>query len=224
MLQYSPNTTEDLLRRARSAAGLRLADLAAELDRNVPPDLRRHKGWIGRLFEDFLGADATSAAGADFSELGVELKTIPVDRSGNPRESTFVCSVPLAEPDEVTWETSTAREKLDRVLWIPVLSESDMNVADRMVGSALLWSPTSRERSLLAADWRDHLDVIRRGYVEELDASDGEALQIRPKGASSATLTWSVGPDDESILTLPRGFYLRRSFTASIFEKYFAKA
>lgn len=207
--------------RARSIAGLRLAHLAGRLDRPVPPDLRRHKGWIGRLLEDTLGADGSNAAAADFSTLGIELKTIPVDRDGSPRETTFVCSVPLAEPDEVCWQNSVARAKLDCVLWIPIL-DGDAAVGDRLVGSPLLWSPTDDQRRRLVDDWRGHLEAIRQGRVDNITAADGDILQIRPKGASADSLTWTVGPDGGSVMTLPRGFYLRRSFTASLLRSYFA--
>lgn len=222
MTSFRPRTTTELMDRARSLAGLRLAHLAADLDRDVPPDLRRHKGWIGRLFEDALGADGGSAARADFDQLGIELKTIPVDRTGTPRESTFVCSVPLAEPDEVRWKTSTARHKLEHILWIPVLSDEAATVGDRLVGSPLLWSPSPSQRQLLRDDWQQHLDVIRRGYVDEITAHDGRILQIRPKGASADSRTWSIGPDGESMLTHPRAFYLRTKFTASILRRHFA--
>ena len=224
MLQSPPKSTEQLVRNARKLAGLRLAHVAEQLGQDVPRNLNRHKGWIGRLFEEALGADGGNDAAADFSELGVELKTIPVDRSGRPRETTFVCSVPLADPDEVTWETSTACAKLSKVLWVPILCGDELAVADRMVGSALLWSPSPEEQKILVSDWREHMDVIRRGYVDEITARDGEALQIRPKGATADSRTWSVGPDGESMLTLPRGFYLRSSFTASILEDHFAIA
>ena len=208
--------------RARSLAGLRLAHLASSVGCEAPENLRRHKGWVGRLLEATLGADATNASAADFTELGIELKTIPVDRQGRPRETTFVCSVPLAHPDETTWQTSSTKKKLSQVLWIPILCDDELDVAGRMVGSPLLWSPTPHQEHLLVTDWRDHLDVIRRGYVDSITARDGQVLQIRPKGASADSRTWSVGPDGQSILTNPRAFYLRATFTGAILKRHFA--
>ncbi len=218
-----PTTTTELRRRARDIAGLRIAHLAQRLDRTVPDDLRRHKGWIGRLLEDILGADAANASCADFSQLGIELKTIPVDRQGRPRETTFVCSVPLRNPDETSWSTSSARAKLSTVLWVPILDDQP-SIADRLVGTPHLWSPSDDDTRVLAEDWREHMDVIRRGYVDDITAGDGEALQIRPKGQSADSTTWSVGPDGESMLTNPRAFYLRTSFTAAILRRHFSIA
>lgn len=222
MYTPAPKSTRILLENARSIAGLRLGHLAEALEWCVPGDLRHHKGWIGRLLEATLGADAGNASTVDFTAIGVELKTIPVDRRGRPRETTFVCSAPLADPDELTWETSRTRNKLEKVLWIPILDGDEFAVGDRLVGSPLLWSPSPEEERLLSEDWREHLDVIRRGRVDEITARDGHVLQIRPKGANADSTTWTVGPDGNAVLTQPRAFYLRTSFTASILARNYA--
>ncbi len=222
MCTSPPRSTKELLTTARSIAGLRLGHLASELDWPVPDDLRRHKGWVGRLLEHVLGADAANSSTEDFAQLGVELKTIPVDRGGSPKETTFVCSVPLAHPDEVCWKSSHTRQKLATVLWVPILHHGDLSVGDRLVGSPLLWSPHPEEEQLLADDWREHLDVIRRGGVDDITARDGKALQIRPKGATANSTTWSVDAGGNSVLTQPRAFYLRTWFTAAILKRHFA--
>lgn len=210
------------MERARRLAGLRLGHLAARYQWEVPENLRRHKGWVGRLMEEVLGVVEGNVAAADFAHLGIELKTIPVDFRGHPLESTFVCSVELAAPDELTWETSVARQKLSRVLWIPVLASPSVPVGHRLIGTPLLWSPSLREEALLRRDWEGHMEVIRQGYADSITAHDGQILQIRPKGARSSSRTWGVGPGGDAIMTAPRAFYLRASFTGAILREHFA--
>ncbi len=222
MLSIPPESTDLLLQRARSLAGLRIGHIAESQGKTVPSQLNRHKGWIGRLLEDALGADGGNARAADFGHLGVELKTIPVTAEGRPRETTFVGSVELAAPDEITWETSSTRAKLSRVLWIPILATPNLPIAHRMIGTPLLWSPSPSEEESLARDWNSHMAVIRQGYVEHITAHDGEVLQIRPKGANAQSRTWSIDADGEAILTAPRAFYLRTSFTGAILRRNFA--
>lgn len=217
-----PETERELIERAQSLAGLRLGHLAKQYGWEVPRDLRRHKGWVGRLMERALGVEVGNAAAADFAHLGVELKTIPVDGRGSPQESTFVCSVELAAPDEESWETSVACQKLTRVLWIPVLAFPSLPIGHRLIGAPLLWSPSPRQEAQLRQDWEAHMELIRWGYVESISAHDGQILQIRPKGATSASRTWGVGPGGEAVLTAPRAFYLRASFTAAILRENFA--
>src|SRR5688572_5579121 len=138
----SPETEQELLARARALSGLCLAELAARFQTPVPPDLRRAKGWVGALLERALGASAGSRAAPDFEHLGIELKTLPVDARGRPLESTFVCTIPLAEIGEVEWAASRVRRKLARVLWMPVEGERRLAVGVRRLGAPLLWQLT----------------------------------------------------------------------------------
>lgn len=216
-----PRSEDELMRRASGIAGRRLAELAGRFDEPVPPDLRRHKGWVGELVERCLGASAGNRSVPDFVGLGVELKTLPVDRFGKPLQTTYVCTVPLTEVEALTWAESGVLRKLARVLWVPVLAEADVPLAARMVGRAVLWSPSAAEEDALCQDWTSHIDTIRRGYVDAITAHDGQVLQIRPKAADASRRTWSIDPDGESILTLPRGFYLRTAFTEWILRQNF---
>ena len=103
-----PRDEAELLARAEQLAGRTLGQLAGDLGAEVPPDLRHAKGWVGQLIERALGATAGSRAEPDFQHLGVELKTLPVDRRGRPLETTFVCTIALSE----VGETPTSHEVL----------------------------------------------------------------------------------------------------------------
>ena len=119
-LSISPESQDALLAQAQQLAGYTLGELASRAGLPIPADLKRDKGWIGVLLEIWLGASAGSKPEQDFAALGVELKTIPIDRQGRPLETTFVCVAPLTGNSGVSWETSHVRHKLKRVLWIPV--------------------------------------------------------------------------------------------------------
>ena len=148
-LPTSPKTQAELLAQAQRLAGYSLGELAAMAGIVTPKDLKRDKGWIGILLEIWLGASAGSKPEQDFAALGVELKTIPIDAEGRPLETTFVCVAPLTGNSGVTWENSHVRHKLKRVLWIPVEGERAIPLADRRVGSPLLWTPSVEEENQL---------------------------------------------------------------------------
>ncbi|MGR5064168.1 DNA mismatch repair endonuclease MutH [Photobacterium sp. DNB22_13_2] len=220
-MQPTPKTEQELLIRANALAGMTLGELAQIANIAVPPDLRRDKGWVGQLLEWHLGASAGSKPVPDFTELGIELKTIPVGYHGKPLETTFVCVAPLIGLHGLCWENSHIRHKLARVLWVPVEGERDIPLADRHVGSPLLWSPSPEEEQQLRQDWEELMDMIVLGQVEQITARHGEVLQLRPKAANSKAQTEAYGANGQPIKTLPRGFYLKTQFTASLLEKYF---
>ena len=176
-----PESEAQLLSQARQLSGYALGELAAMAGIVTPKDLKRDKGWIGVLLEIWLGASAGSKPEQDFAALGVELKTIPVDSLGRPLETTFVCVAPLTGNTGVTWETSHVRHKLKRVLWIPVEGERSIPLAERRVGSPLLWSPNEEEEQQLRLDWEELMDMIVLGHVERITARHGEVLQLRPE-------------------------------------------
>ncbi len=217
-----PADVHELMARARAIAGLSLAEVAARRGQSVPADLRRAKGWAGRLVEDCLGASAGSLAEPDFQALGVELKTIPVDRRGNPRESTYVCIVPLTENCGYAWEESWVRRKLARVLWMPLESEPGVPLPQRRLGSALLWELESDLETVLRQDWEELMDLVCLGGLARLSARLGTYLQIRPKAADSHVLAPAIGEGGQRILTNPRGFYLRTAFTREVLRRHYA--
>lgn len=220
-MRPTPLSENELLQRAQELAGLTLGELAHQAGIAVPPDLRRDKGWVGQLLEWHLGASAGSKPVPDFSELGIELKTIPIGYNGKPLETTFVCVAPLIGVQGLSWQQSHIRHKLARVLWIPVEGERDLPLADRHVGSPLIWSPSAQEEAQLQQDWEELMDMIVLGQVEQITARHGEVLQLRPKAANSKALTEAYGANGQPIKTLPRGFYLKTNFTAAILERYF---
>ena len=201
-----PQSQEQLLAQAQQLAGYSLGELAQLAGIPIPRDLKRDKGWIGILLEIWLGASAGSKPEQDFAALGVELKTIPIDSSGRPLETTFVCVAPLTGNSGVTWESSHVRHKLKRVLWVPVEGDRAIPLAERRVGAPLLWSPSEEEDRQLRMDWEELMDLIVLGQVERITARHGEVLQLRPKAANSKALTEAVGARGEPIRPLPRGF------------------
>lgn len=223
-MRYPPGPPEDeasLLARAQDLAGLPMETLAARAGLPMPADLKRDKGWVGMLLEWHLGASAGSKAEQDFAHLGIELKTIPIDAQGKPLETTFVCVAPLTGNSGVTWLTSHVRHKLARVLWIPVEGGREIPLRERRVGAPLLWSPNAEEDEMLRQDWEELMDMIVLGRVEQITARHGAWLQIRPKAANRKALTEGIGDQGQPIMTLPRGFYLKKSFTGPLLARHF---
>nr|WP_113865576.1 DNA mismatch repair endonuclease MutH [Brenneria salicis]NMN92566.1 DNA mismatch repair protein MutH [Brenneria salicis ATCC 15712 = DSM 30166]RBP64584.1 DNA mismatch repair protein MutH [Brenneria salicis ATCC 15712 = DSM 30166]RLM31357.1 DNA mismatch repair endonuclease MutH [Brenneria salicis ATCC 15712 = DSM 30166] len=221
VLTAPPHNELELLQRAQVLAGYNLAELASIAKLPLPANLKRDKGWIGVLLERFLGASAGSKPEQDFPNIGIELKTIPVDEQGHPLETTFVCVAPLTGNSGVTWENSHVRHKLARVLWIPVEGSRPIPLGERRIGTPLIWSPNEKEEEQLRRDWEELMDLIVLGKVESITARHGEVLQLRPKAANSRALTEAIGEFGQPIMTLPRGFYLKKTFTAPLLARHF---
>lgn len=211
-----PSDIATLMQRAQRLAGLSLGELAQLANIAVPADFRRHKGWSGQLIERWLGAEAGSKPEQDFAHLGIELKTLPLSHQLLPLETTYVCYAHLTGNQGISWETSNLYNKLRTVLWVPIQGERAIAPCDRVVGTAILWQPSTQQLAVLQQDWEEIMDMICLGKVEQIDAKIGQALQLRPKAANGKALTAAIGEDGQAIMTRPRGFYLRKSFTQQI--------
>ncbi len=209
-------TLDDLLARAHCLTGLTLGQLAFDLQAQVPQQLLRHKGRIGQLLEMALGATAGNAAEPDFPHLGVELKTIPVNAHGKPLESTYITTVPLPPMLGQTFEQSVLYRKLAKVLWVPILAEPHLAIADRVIGRPSLWEPSQADWHILKQDWEEFQTRIMLGDLASIDGRLGDYLQIRPKAAHSRVLTRHIDADGYQGQTLPRGYYLRAKVTTTI--------
>jgi len=217
-----PKSEEQLLKRARQLAGLTLADLATKFNQTIPKDTRHAKGWIGQLVETTLGATASSLAEPDFQLIGIELKTLPLTSSGKPKESTYVCTVPLTNLHEQEWSSCWLKRKLQRVLWLPIEADKRIPLASRHIGNAILWSPDEDEATQLQQDWEELMELVCLGKLDQITSHMGRYLQIRPKGANAKSLATTLDEEGNTIQTLPRGFYLRPEFTQRIIQANYA--
>lgn len=114
------------------------------------------------------------------------------------------------------WETSWARRKLSRVLWVPILAE-DPDWRRRRLGVPRLWSPSEAQEAALHADFDEIVGAFGAGQIERVDARWGRYLQVRPKAATGAKTYLSTTTDGELVATVPKGFYLRAKFVSALF-------
>ena len=212
----APESVDELLARARALVGQRVGDVATALGVSSAGDAVRTKGTPGAILERALGATGGSSKVHDFPELGVELKTIPIDLRGVPVESTYVCTLSLADAESQEWEDSWVRAKLSRVLFVPLVAGDDAPWPARRIAEPVLWEPTAEQDSILRGDFDDVVGLIGIGRIEDLTAHRGRWMQVRPKAAHGRVRTTAFGADNEAIATIPRGFYLRPKFTGAL--------
>ncbi len=211
-----PRTQQELMERCQQLAGRTLGSIASDVGLRTPENLKRHKGWVGTLLEQVLGANAGNKAEPDFIELGIEMKTLPLNAQGEPKESTYVCTVSMQQSGKMIWQDSWVKRKLSHVLWVPVEADKAIPLAERYIGQAWLWQPSSEQEAILERDWNELMDRIVLGEQDKISGKEGEYLQIRPKAANSSIISKGISASGETEFINPKGFYLRSSFTKTL--------
>ncbi|MFI4955954.1 MAG: DNA mismatch repair endonuclease MutH [Gammaproteobacteria bacterium] len=213
----APASLPALIERVQALSGQTIGELAQQVGLALPEQLITHKGLVGQLVEYLLGTDAGNQSKPDFLGLGIELKTIPVNAQRRPKESTYVCTVPLNQRPFERFETSVVQAKLAHVLWVPLLTDAPL-VAHWTILDPVFWQPNEEQWMILRTDFEELMDAIALGGLETITSRMGEALHIRPKAADGKQLTSFFGEDGSLGQTLPRGFYLRTGFTGGILQ------
>lgn len=218
MHNTAPKNLQELLQRCQQITDKSIGYLANELNIAVPDNLMHAKGWVGQLIEAFLGASSGNKALPDFADLGIELKTIPINAHGKPLESTYVCTI-QSNAAMVAWSDSWVYKKLRHVLWVPCLSSSDLAISARIIKAPILWQMDPSTEEILRTDWEELMDMLQLGYAKDLTAKYGTYLHIRPKAANSRVLIDYIDSDGHSTKIIPKGFYLRPSFTTAVLRQ-----
>ncbi|MCA0403099.1 MAG: DNA mismatch repair endonuclease MutH [Proteobacteria bacterium] len=217
-------TEEELIVRCQQIEGMSFSELAILLNLELPIDPLKRKGWLGTAVELALGTTAGTKPLPDFDNLGIELKTIPINLARKPIESTFITSISLLTIHQETWLTSQCFAKLKKVLWLPIEGDKNIPFTERRIGRGFLWSPSKEDARYLQEDWQELTFMIGAGQLEKIDATYGKYLQVRPKAANAKSLCYGFDEAGNKIPTLPRGFYLRTLFTAKIMDELFTFA
>ncbi len=104
--------------------------------------------------ERALGATAASRAEPDFPDLGVELKTLPVDEAGHCLESTFVCTAEVGDSADARGGRGAASgRRFATCSGFPSRGRATLPVAERRIGAPFFWQPGGDEEAALRADW-----------------------------------------------------------------------
>lgn len=217
MSTSSPQNIQELQTRCSQLAGRTIHSIAQELNLTIPKNLLHAKGWVGQLIETYLGTSAGNKALPDFPNLGIELKTIPVDRNTKPLESTYVCTVQTNQ-NVLYWRDSWVYQKLRQVLWVPILATPDLAIMNRVIGTPILWQMSEAIEEILRIDWEELMEMLELGHGKTLSAKFGTYLHIRPKAANSNVLINYVDEAGNNTKIVPKGFYLRSEFTARILQ------
>ena len=106
------------------------------------------------------------------------------------------------------------------MLWVPVLTERGVPLSERRLGTPLLWTMDAESEDTLRADYEELSELIRLGQLEEIDATLGTWLQLRPKAAHSRVTKVTLDAEGQWVDANPKGFYLRTAFTRRLLERY----
>lgn len=214
---YRFATEEDIVRLGRLLVGRRLGSIAGA--RFVASSAVRGKGEVGAALEHHFGIPPNSRSEADFPGAGIELKIVPVTRSGagfRIKERTVITMVNYRSIINETWTTAHVRSKL-QIYFVFFEHLSDRPKSEFPVVATLLWRPEGKVEQLLRFDWERVRAKVAAGLAHELSEGDGTLMGPCTKGADSSKRV----PQPVTVFSpsaKPRAFALKPAFTSTLFR------
>lgn len=207
---------KELINKLKLLAGCTVKKLLSIVNIPLISILKNDKGIIGKLIERYLGLVNNNHRCQDFYNIGIELKTISINSFGFPIEDTCICSAKLIGNFDISWELSYVKNKIFRILWVPIEGNKKISFFNKRIGLPVIWNPNHSENMLLKRDWEEIMNFIILGKVEYLDSIYGQVLYIKSKSKNSNSLTCAIGCNGENIMVNPKSFYLRKYFTKMV--------
>lgn len=186
-LLYNPKDKKSVIDYAKLLKGKTLREICG-------PQILEHnytgKGSFGQILEKFyFGYTPNSKSEADFSEIGVELKTSPVKQlaSSEYRSKERLVLNIINYPDVINqkFEESDFWKKNANLLLVFYLYEADCDILDYFIKLADEWSFSNTDLEIIKKDWELIRQKIADGKAHELSEGDTFYLGACTKGANA---------------------------------------
>lgn len=199
---------------------------------------QQRKSLAGRIVETLLGEKSNSRMRADLRNLGIEVKSIPLELRGptnglllnlTAREPTAITSGQAVFDDlSSSWRETHLFEKLRAVLWVPVMKHDLERYQTWYIRQPFVWMPSEDEELQLREDFEaikayvcgvlQHV-VGKTDQMPEMDRHNGLYLRLGTKAKNATTRKdfnlAGVGTFREK----PRAWYLRTALTNKLIEQ-----
>ncbi len=189
-LRYNPSDKDSILEYAKMLRGKSLRDVC---DAEVIDHLYTGKGNFGQVLEKYyFGYEPNSVAEADFSKIGMELKSSPLKQLKNEeyraKERLVLNIINYLNVVNQDFETSDFFKKNASILLIFYLHQSSIDILDFVIKLVDEWNFPSTDLEIIRQDWETINRKIRAGKAHELSEGDTFYLGACTKGASSSTV------------------------------------
>lgn len=184
-----------------------------------------YKGGLGILLEElYFGYKANSNQTADFSKVGIELKSSPyeIKSDGTLRagERLSVTMVPHDRPIEVNFYNSDVWHKIEKILLIYYLRDRSLiSKLNYRIDYSYLFTPPVEDLKVIIDDFNIIVNKVISGKAHEISESDTLYLGACTKGAN-ATKSTKAQYYGNHTPARARNFCLKQSYMSYVLNNY----
>ena len=186
MLKYDDSSEESIVTYAEQLVDKTIEEIISFTEDTVGINIK-NKGMIGQFIEEYwFGQKPNSSPLPDFEKVGIELKVIPLIKQTKKiavKERTKICSIDYKKLIDESWETSHAKIKLNKILFVYYLYEKE-NILQSKVMKIDLWELSQGTNEIIIKqDWLGVKDNIVEGNAHLLSESQSKVLAASRSGS-----------------------------------------
>lgn len=195
--------------------------------RQIKQELEIHnqimkKGASGLIIENLLGLTNNNIADADITEIGCEVKILPIQKNRNGdikvKEPTQIQMINYFEVANESWETAKIRNKINLTFWIIYLakhSSKKLEQDDYVIVDYFLDHPDASKLVVFKNDWESIQSYILKGWSDKLSCSMGSYIEPKTKGKNNQDKTDAPDGKGGILKARRRAFYYKKNYTNS---------
>ncbi|QJC35873.1 MutH/Sau3AI family endonuclease [Enterobacteriaceae endosymbiont of Donacia sparganii] len=209
-----------LFLRAKLITGYSIIDIARWLNYKIFNNFKQDKGIIGKLIEFYLiGKQNNNLSNQDIPYLGIEIKTITINKKNKIINDCFICSFPLINKNTLLFYKKKLDNKISKILWIPIIIKNiNTPLPMRKIGKPFFWVPSVKEKIKLNYDWNNLIKLLIIGEIKNINSYNGYILLVKNKG-NKKQLTKTIDKTGKIISIIPRSLYFKKKFLNYLLKK-----
>jgi len=189
-MTYNPKDKKSVLDYAKLLKGRTLRGIC---DHEILNHNYTGKGNFGQLLEKFyFGYNPNSKSQADFTEIGMELKTSPLKQLRNndyrSKERLVLNIINYITVVNQNFEESDFWKKNTNLLLIFYIHQSGMDILDNLIKLVDEWNFPYTDLEIIKKDWEFIKQKIIDGKAHELSEGDTFYLGACTKGANAKSI------------------------------------
>jgi len=189
-MTYNPKDKKSVLDYAKLLKGRTLRDIC---DHEILNHNYTGKGNFGQLLEKFyFGYNPNSKSQADFTEIGMELKTSPLKQLRNndyrSKERLVLNIINYITVVNQNFEESDFWKKNTNLLLIFYIHQSGLDILDNLIKLVDEWNFPNTDLEIIKKDWEFIKQKIIDGKAHELSEGDTFYLGACTKGANAKSI------------------------------------
>lgn len=229
-MKYNPKDEKSIIEYAFKLKNKSFQEVVLESAREAGKDYEAYanklrKGGLGNLLEEvYFGYKANSKQDADFSEVGIELKTTPyeVNKDGTLRagERLVLTMISYDKPVESDFYQSHAWKKMRKILLVCYKRDRKLqNRLEYVIHYVQLFAPPEADLEIIKKDYAYIVKMIQSGRAHELSEGDTMYLGACTKGKTAKE---SIVPQyyGEGVPAKKRAFCFKTSYMTYVLNHY----